>query len=230
MKKLFIVMLFVSLLASFVSAKSLIKFKQTVVDFGEANSGDEVSAAFEFENAGDSKLVINNISTSCGCTTSKLEKLEYEPGEKGTIPVKFNTRGYSGKVTKTLTVTSNDEETNHGRVQLDITGKVNLKDFAEMEITPDQLDFGKVTFGKQYTKKVTIKNTGTLDLQVVEITHGPELSMEFPDKIIRPGLQMPLDIVFKPMQEGTFTTFLKVRSNAYRQRLMIIRISAEVSR
>ncbi|MCU0288219.1 MAG: hypothetical protein MUF15_17715, partial [Acidobacteria bacterium] len=32
MKKLFIVMLFVSLLASFVSAKSLIKFKQTVVD------------------------------------------------------------------------------------------------------------------------------------------------------------------------------------------------------
>ncbi|HLP49189.1 MAG TPA: DUF1573 domain-containing protein [Candidatus Deferrimicrobium sp.] len=230
MKKLLIIMLFVSLFTSFVSAKSLIKFKQSIVDFGEANSGDEVSANFEFENAGDSVLVIKNVSTSCGCTTTKLEKLEYQPGEKGAIPVKFNTKGYSGKVTKTITVTSNDEETNHGRVQLDITGKVNLKDFAEMEMTPDQLDFGKVNLGKTYTKKVTLKNTGTLDLQIVEITHGPEVNMEFPDRIVRPSLEIPLDIVFKPMQEGPFTTFLKVRTNAYRQRLMIIRISAEIVR
>lgn len=228
MKKLLVIMLFVSLLATFLPAKSQIKFKQTTVDFGEVNSGDEVSANFEFENAGDSLLVIKNVSASCGCTTTKLEKLEYQPGEKGIIPVKFNSKGFTGKVTKTVTVSSNDEENVYSR--LDITGKVNLKDFAEMELTPDQLDFGKVTLGKTYSKKITIKNTGTLDLQVIEVTHGPEVNIEFADKNIRPGLEMALDVAFKPMQEGTFATFLKVRSNAYKQRLMIIKISAEIAK
>lgn len=228
MKKLLVIMLVVPLLVTFLAAKSQIKFKQTTVDFGEVNSGDEVNASFEFENAGDSVLIIKNVTTSCGCTTSKLDKLEYQPGEKGTIPAKFNSKGFSGKVTKTVTVSSNDEENSY--VQLNISGTVNLKDFSEMEVTPDQLDFGKVTLGKTYTKKITIKNPGNLDLQLIEITLSPEVTIAFPDKVVRPALEMPLEVVFKPMQEGNFTTFLKIRTNAYKQRLMIIRISAEIAR
>ncbi len=97
-------------------------------------------------------------------------------------------------------------------------------------MTPDTLDFGKVTLGKTYSKKVTIKNPGTLDLEIIEMTHGPEVNLGFPDKKIRPGSEVSLEIAFKPMQEGTFTTFLKIRTNAYRQRLMIVRISGEISR
>lgn len=228
MKKLLVVMLFVSLLASFLPAKSQIKFKETSINFGEVDSGAEVNVNFEFENAGDSVLIIKNVSTSCGCTTTQLEKLEFQPGEKGTIPVKFNSKGFSGKITKTVTVSSNSEENLYAR--LEITGNVNLKDFAELEMTPDTLDFGKVTLGKTYSKKVTIKNPGTLDLEIIEMTHGPEVNLGFPDKKIRPGSEVSLEIAFKPMQEGNFTTFLKIRTNAYRQRLMIVRISAEIAR
>jgi hypothetical protein len=228
MKKLLVIMLFVSLLASFLPAKSQIKFKQTTFDFGEVNSGDEVSASFEFENAGDSVLVIKNVSTTCGCTTTQLEKLEYQPGEKGVIPAKFNSKGYSGKVTKTITVSSNDEENPYSR--LEINGKVNLKDFSEIEVTPDTLDFGKVTMGKVYSKKVTIKNPGNLDLDIIEITHGPELNFGFLDRMIRPGLEVPMEISFKPSQVGPYTGFLRFRTNAYRQRVMIVRISAEVTK
>ncbi|MCX6584145.1 MAG: DUF1573 domain-containing protein [Candidatus Aminicenantes bacterium] len=228
MKKLLVIMLFVSLFASFLAAKSQIKFTQTTIDFGEVDSGGEVNVKFDFENAGDSVLIIKNVSTTCGCTTTQLEKLEYQPGEKGSIPVKFNSKGYSGKTSKTITVSSNDEAIPYAR--LEITGKVNLTEFSEMEMTPDQLDFGKVNLGKTYTKKVTIKNPGTLDLEIIEMTHGPEINMGFPDKKIRPGSEVPLEIAFKPMQEGNFTTFLKIRTNAYRQRLMIVRISAEIAR
>lgn len=228
MKKLLVIMLFVSLLASFLPAKSQIKFKQSVFDFGEVNSGDEVSASFEFENAGDSILIIKNVSTTCGCTTTQLEKLEYQPGEKGTIPAKFNSKGYSGKVTKTITVSSNDEASPYSR--LEITGKVNLKDFAEMEATPDTLDFGKMEIGKTYSKKVILKNPGNLDLEIIEITHGPEINIGFLDKKIRPGAEVPVEVALKPMQEGPLTTFLRLRTNAYRQRLMIVRISGEITR
>jgi hypothetical protein len=227
MKKLLVIMLFVSLLAAFLPAKSEIKFKQTVFDFGEVNSGDEVSANFEFENVGDSVLIIKNVSTTCGCTTTQLEKLEYQPGEKGTIPAKINSKGYSGKVTKTITVSTNDEANPYSRLK--ITGKVNLKDFAELEMTPDTLDFGKVEIGKTYSKKVTLKNPGNLDLEIMEITHGPEINMGFVDKKIRPGAEIALEVAFKPMQEVPLTTFLRLRTNAYRQRLMIVRIAAEIS-
>lgn len=227
MKKLLVIMLFVSLLASFLQAKSQIKFKETTINFGEIDSGAEVNVVFEFENTGDSVLIIKNVSTSCGCTSTQLAKLEYQPGEKGTIPVKFISKGYSGKITKTITVSNNDEANPYAR--LEITGNANLKDFAELEMTPDTLDFGKVTIGKTYSKKVTIKNPGTLDLEIIEMTHGPEINLGFPDKKIRPGLEVPLEINFKPMQEGTFTTFLKIRTNAYRQRLMIVRISGEIT-
>ncbi|MDQ1350556.1 MAG: hypothetical protein QG657_858 [Acidobacteriota bacterium] len=227
MKKLLVIMLFVSLLATFLPANSQIKFKETTINFGEIDSGAEVNVKFEFENAGDSILVIKNISTTCGCTTTQLEKLEYQPGEKGAIPVKFNSKGYSGKTAKTITVSSNDEANPYSR--LEIAGNVNLKDFSEMEITPDTLDFGKVTMGKTYSKKVTITNPGTLDLEVIEITHSTDVDLGFLDKKIRPHGEVSLEIAIKPMDVGTFTSFLKFRTNAYKQRLMIVRISAEVT-
>lgn len=240
MKKLLVIMLFVSLLMSFLptwaqskindatlSGKSQIKFKETTINFGDIDSGAEVNIKFEFENVGNSVLVIKNVSTSCGCTTTQLEKLEYQPGEKGVIPVKFNSKGYSGKTTKTITVSSNDEETPYTR--LEIAGNINLKDFAELEISPDTLDFGKVTMGKVYSKKIVLMNTGNLDLEIVEVTHGPELNIGFLEKKIRPHGEYSLEVEFKPMQEGTATTFLRFRTNAYKQRLMIVRVSGTIT-
>ncbi len=226
MKKLLIITLFISLLTVFMAAESQIKFKETTVDFGEIDSGQVVDMNFEFENAGDSILIIKNISASCGCTATRLIKKEYQPGEKGTIPVKFNSRGYHGKITKSITVTTNDKENVYSRLQ--ITGKVTLKNFASIELQPDQINFDKVKFDGSYSKKIAIKNTGTIDLKVIEVTHSPELTLEFTDKIVKPGKEMPVNIVFRPMQQGRFTSFLKIRTNAYRQRLVILRINAEI--
>lgn len=228
MKKLILTIIFISLAAFTLIADSKMTFKETTVDFGEIDSGQVVDLSFDFENTGDSVLIIKNISTSCGCTATKLEKKEYQPGEKGSIPVKFNSRGIQGKVSKFVTVTTNDKENIYSRLQL--TGKVTMTNFAEIELTPDKIDFEKVTLGKEYSKKIEIKNTGTIELRVIEVTHGPEIVMEFPDKNVRPGDKLTVNITFKPMQEGRFTSFLKIRTNAYRQRLMITRLSAEIEK
>jgi hypothetical protein len=226
MKKLFIIILFISLITFSLAANSRMEFKETTIDFGEVESGKVVDINFEFKNTGDSVLIIKNISTSCGCTATKLEKKEYQPGEKGVIPVKFNSSGYNAKVTKSITIVTNDTENPYSRLK--ITGSVILKDFAALEIEPDQLNFEKVKIDKDYSKKVNIKNTGTIELRIVEVTHSPEIMPEFTQKIVAPGKEMTVNIAFKPMQEGQFTTFVKIRTNAYRQRLVIIRINAEV--
>jgi hypothetical protein len=208
-------------------AASQIKFESTEVDFGEIEAGKVVDLEFKFENTGDEILVIKNVAASCGCTTTKLEKKEYQPGEKGTIPVKFFSQGYNGKVLKTITVSTNDKENVYTRLR--ISGKVNLTNFAALEIIGnDRIDFKEVAMGQEYTETIKLKNSGTIDLRLVEVTHSPEVYPVFKKKVLKPEEESEVKVVFVPMQIGRFATFIKLRSNAYKQRLVIIKVSAKI--
>ena len=224
MKRLFI-FIFVAMLALSLSAGT-IKFQKTEVDFGEADSGKVVDVTFKFENSGDTTLLIKNISASCGCTAAKLEKKEYAPGEKGEIPVKFYTRGYNGKVVKTLTISTDDKDNVY--TKLKIIGNVKLKDFAAIELGSDKVNFKEVKLGEQYTETVTLKNTGSIDLRIIEVTHSPDIYPIFTKKSVKADEEISVKIVFNPMTKGRFATFMKIRSNAYRQRMVILKVNAEV--
>ncbi len=203
-----------------------IQFESTTVEFGEKESGEIATVQFKFKNVGKDVLVIKNISSSCGCTVPQLDKKEYQPGESGVLPVQFNTRGYNGKVVKTITVNSNDSE--NGMIQLNIAGTVNMKDFAVMELDSDKLDFGDLVKGKKYSKKVTIRNTGTIELKIIEVTHGADMYPIFPKKELKAHEEMNMEIVFTPMDPGKINNFLKIMTNAYQSRMMIVKITADV--
>ena len=226
MKRLFI-MILVPLLTVTLAATAKITFEKTDLDFGELESGKVVDMEYKFKNTGDETLIIKNISSSCGCTVTKVEKKEYKPGEEGTIPVKFFSRGYNGKITKTITVATNDPENVYTRLK--VMGNVVLKDFAQWEIIgADRLDFKEVTMGQKYTETIKFKNTGTIDLRIIEVTHAPEISPEFNKKVLAPDEEGEVSIVFKPMQAGRFAAFMRIRTNAYKQRSVIIKINADI--
>ena len=226
MKRLFI-MILVPLLAVTLAANAKITFEKTELDFGELESGKVVDLEYKFKNTGDETLIIKNISSSCGCTVTKVDKKEYNPGDEGIIPVKFFSRGYNGKIVKTITVATNDPENVYTRLK--VMGNVVLKDFAQWEIIgTDRLDFSEVTLGQKYTEKIKFKNTGTIDLRIIEITHAPEISPEFNKKVLAPDEEGEVNIVFKPMQPGRFAAFMRIRTNAYKQRSVIIKVSAEI--
>lgn len=44
-----------------------------------------VDAAFAFKNTGETPVTVTKLFSSCGCTTAKLDKMTYEPGETGMI-------------------------------------------------------------------------------------------------------------------------------------------------
>lgn len=78
-------------------------------DFGDVQQGPVLEHNFEFTNIGEDKLVVKNVSTSCGCTSAIIgDKKEYMPGESGKVKVSFNTQGRTGKFEKTITVETND--------------------------------------------------------------------------------------------------------------------------
>jgi hypothetical protein len=209
------------------AAESRIKFDTTEIDFGTIDAGKVVNVEFKFKNTGDETLIIKNINSSCGCTVPKLEKKEYQPGETGVIPVKFFSKGNSGKVVKTITLTTNDIDNVY--TILKIKGTVELKDFARMEVVPEKVDFKAVKMGEEYSRSIKIKNTGTSDLRIIEVTHSPEVSLRFDRNVAEPGKDVGVKIIFTPMQNGRFASFMRIRTNAHMRRTWIVKVSAEAT-
>lgn len=79
-------------------------------NFGKVTEGKVVDHIFTFNNAGDSPLTIKEVKTTCGCTAALLSKKELAPGEEGTLKVELNTANRSGKMTRNVTIISNDPE------------------------------------------------------------------------------------------------------------------------
>jgi hypothetical protein len=79
-------------------------------DFGTVPEGEMVRHQFVLENAGDQKLTITSIRSTCPCLEVIPSKTEFSPGESGFIEALFDTDGYEGAVTKTALIQSSDPD------------------------------------------------------------------------------------------------------------------------
>ena len=86
-----------------------VSFSEYEFDFGTLAQGDAVTHLFEFTNSGDEPLIIDNCKGSCGCTVPKCPKNPIQPGEKGQIEVKFNSKGKKNQQTKKVTINANTD-------------------------------------------------------------------------------------------------------------------------
>ena len=122
MKKLFTI-LFIGLISLSMNAQdkvAKIEFKDTTIDYGTINKGDNGVRTFEFTNTGDAPLIITKVSSSCGCTVPKKPENPIMPGNSGEIEVKYDTQRVM-PIRKTITVLSNADTPT---VSLKIKGNV----------------------------------------------------------------------------------------------------------
>lgn len=87
-----------------------ISFRESQHDFGIVKEGSVVSYTFKFANKGKSFLKIKDIKTSCGCTAALISSKEIAPGNEGTLKVDLDTKNRQGRMSRTITVVSNDPE------------------------------------------------------------------------------------------------------------------------
>ncbi|MDR2841017.1 MAG: DUF1573 domain-containing protein [Paludibacter sp.] len=121
MKKIGLLIAFALLVATGFAQKAEITFDKTVHDYGKVNEDDgKVKCTFEFTNTGDTPLVLNSVTASCGCTSPSWTREPVAPGAKGKIDVEYSASGRVGPINKSITVKSNAE----GDVILRITGEV----------------------------------------------------------------------------------------------------------
>jgi len=106
-KIIFIMILFVSSSKAYGQEKiAEIQFKETVIDYGIIENGEDGKKIFEFKNTGNAPLVFNRIFSSCGCTIPKKPEKPVLPGESGEIQVNYDTKR-TGIFQKAITVKSN---------------------------------------------------------------------------------------------------------------------------
>ncbi|WP_430816653.1 DUF1573 domain-containing protein [Carboxylicivirga sp. RSCT41] len=93
-------------------------------NFGDIKQGDVVKHQFEVKNTGKTQLIIRKVKASCGCTAIKPAKTILEPGETTLIAAQFDSKGKSGRQTKTVRIVTNDPKTTTHTLM--ITGNVKI--------------------------------------------------------------------------------------------------------
>lgn len=82
---------------------------EKVKDMGKVAQGDMLDIDFEIVNEGDETLEIKAVRPTCGCTVADFDR-EIAPGKSGYIKAKLDTRDFSGPISKSILVMTNDPQ------------------------------------------------------------------------------------------------------------------------
>lgn len=108
------ILLLISAMFTLSMSNPEIKFEADKHDYGKVKIGSIVNHVFIFNNQGDQPLIITKVVPSCGCQVAAFTKEPVQPGEKGEISVKFDTKNRPiGFNLKQLTVFSNARNSPH---------------------------------------------------------------------------------------------------------------------
>lgn len=162
----------VALHASPLSAAPKIQVEKEILDFGKITGGLPINTVFSYKNVGDSELEILNVRSGCGCTKAEAKSTRLAPGESSTLEAVFNSTGFSGRISKSISLTTNDPE--RQLVILSIQGQV----VPVAEIKPSILNFGSVKVGQTIMQKLTLVPTDPKTFAVVKVeSQGKRVSV-----------------------------------------------------
>jgi len=115
----FLTVLFSNIYSQNIIDKPFIKFDTTVYDFNKIPVGKTVTKTFYFVNKGNEPLLILNVQTTCGCTSSDWTKKPVQPNAKGYVKLEFKA-DKEGTFSKTAYVFCNAK---NSPVELKIKGE-----------------------------------------------------------------------------------------------------------
>lgn len=177
-------------------------------DFGTVAQGEPLQHEFKVANTGDELLTITEVKPSCGCTTTGDWPHQLKPGESGIIPIKLDTTHFSGAVTKTVTIKSNDAE--HPETGLELKANV----WMPIKISAPVLIFPAITNpNESSTRSVTIENQVEAPLKLSELHCDlPQFKPEL--KEVVPGKQYELVVTtVPPLHDGTQSARITMKSS-----------------
>jgi len=78
-----------------------------IVDLGNVSKGEIAEAVFKLVNEGTEPLLVKSVRPTCGCTVADYDR-EILPGAEGKVTAKLDTADFSGPVSKSILIMTND--------------------------------------------------------------------------------------------------------------------------
>jgi len=94
-------------------------------DFGDVLQHSTLHKEFRLSNFGDATLVVERITTSCGCTVVEPGESSLPPGASTRLRVALRTGADRGRVVRTVLIETNDPEL--GRIAVELRANVQEK-------------------------------------------------------------------------------------------------------
>ncbi|TDO05062.1 DUF1573 domain-containing protein [Sunxiuqinia elliptica] len=179
MRKFYVLLILVAVAFNYSigqTVKAKIDFESLEHDFGtfKEEQGSQ-SYSFKFTNNGASPLILNNVRAACGCTTPQWTKEPVAPGQSGFIKVSYNPRNRPGPFNKTVTVTSNAENTT---VVLRIKGVVEQREKTLAEKYPREIGPLRAKTNHLSFVKIAENDVKTEELEVINDS-GESVKVDF---------------------------------------------------
>lgn len=181
-----------------------------VYDFGDILVADgPVKCSFTLKNIASFPITIDNIISSCGCTTPVWPRTAIEPGKKATIAVTFTNDQGPFPFDKTLTVYISRLRR---PVLLHVRGVSHERNKPLGERFPDHLgplglrtnevDLGNLEQGKAKADRIAVANLSAEPLTVEMVMADPGLSFAFSQNPIPPRSTATLSISYDSGASG----------------------------
>lgn len=96
------------------------------IDLGDVVNGEVIVREVAVQNTGERELVIETVSTSCGCTQAWLEPANIAPGFGGALHIEFDSGAHgpdeNGHLTRQVFIATNDPQ--RAEIVLDLSANV----------------------------------------------------------------------------------------------------------
>ncbi|WP_025843065.1 DUF1573 domain-containing protein [Porphyromonas gingivicanis] len=180
----------------------------TVHNFGNiAEEKGLVTATFSFINEGTIPLIITQVTTDCGCTTSSYTQEAIAPGKKGSVQVVYNPAGRPGPFVRTVRIYSNANKVAKALVKGVVTtlGGANSKKYThsigELQLGNKELYFSIITDKKRIPLRLEVQNSSLQPLRV-KIVKAPSF-LSFDKKEFLLASKEPDEIEITPKMPTT---------------------------
>jgi len=150
----------------------------------------------------------------------------HQPGESGEIRAKFNSGSFRGKITKTITVETNDPE--RKTVQLSVVGYVT----PAVEVYPSSINFGTLKKGKTFRQTLILKpqDPSKFSVKSVEARAGfITVGKPVPSKQIKGGWEVHVTIDASNAKAGRIYEIIQIRTEIPVQPLVVVRVLGSIT-
>ena len=165
----------------------------TNIDLGTIYRGTTAEKKVTIKNVGTKTLELGKVEASCGCTGTLLSSDHLQPGQTGTLLIKFNSKNFIGPVRKTVTVNSNAADA--PRTRITFTASV----IEEITLSEPRFMFKDAEVGLRNTASITVTNNAKEKLELTGYkTDLSGFALKLPLEPIEPGQSVDLVAEYKP--------------------------------